>query len=148
MRTRKLSEELLNLKIGVKFTNPYNYFAMPGLNRHYKRHQSGQKTKGINFKHVVSAICRSTDLTEELLFSKTRIRHIVEARQISFYILRNHTNLSLGEIGKKCGGKDHSTVLHGYNLIHNQLTAKYPNGEYIDSHLRDIYNDVLYKLGL
>ena len=148
MSIGKISEDLLNIKIGLKYTNPYNYFAIPGLNRHLKRNQSGLKTEGINFKTVINTICQSTELTRELLFSRTRKSHIVEARQLAFYILRNHTNLSLNEIGRLCGGKDHTTVIHGYNVIHNQLTSKYPNGEYIESSLRDIYNDILFNLGL
>lgn len=54
---------------------------------------------------------------------KTRSRHknIVLPRQVAMYISRELTDLSLPEIGGVFGGKDHTTVLHSYNKIKNDL---------------------------
>lgn len=49
--------------------------------------------------------------------SKTRMRPIVVARQMSFYMLRRFTELSLHDIGKLFGDRDHTTVIHGLNTI-------------------------------
>ncbi len=38
-------------------------------------------------------------------------------RQISMYLARKHTNMSLLEIGGFFGGRDHTTVLHGIDKI-------------------------------
>ena len=55
---------------------------------------------------------------------KTRSRHknIVLPRQVAMYISRELTDLSLPEIGDFFGGKDHTTVLHSYNKIKNDLS--------------------------
>jgi hypothetical protein len=49
---------------------------------------------------------------------KTRLREVVEARNIYFHLCRNNTTKSLAEIGKSVQ-KDHATVLHGLKQIKN-----------------------------
>ena len=39
------------------------------------------------------------------------------ARQIAMYLSRQLTKNSLPDIGRQFGGKDHTTVLHGYDKI-------------------------------
>ncbi len=51
-------------------------------------------------------------LTEDDLTGRGRARHIAEARQAAAYVLRQRTTLSLVEIGKLLGGRDHTTMLH------------------------------------
>lgn len=54
---------------------------------------------------------------------RRRNKNIVLARQIAMYISRELTDLSLPEIGEFFGGKDHTTVLHSYNKIKEDLTT-------------------------
>lgn len=42
-----------------------------------------------------------------------RYQELVRARQHVFYELRARTNLSSTQIGRLCGNRDHTTVLHG-----------------------------------
>jgi len=51
------------------------------------------------------------------LKTKRRNKTIVLPRQVAMYLSRELTDLSLPEIGKFFGGKDHTTVLHSYNKI-------------------------------
>lgn len=39
------------------------------------------------------------------------------------YLLREETDASLVEIGELLGGRDHTTVMHGYNKITDDLTS-------------------------
>ena len=43
------------------------------------------------------------------------------ARQIAMYLIRRMTNLSLGDIGKEFGGRDHTTVLHSLDKVEKQM---------------------------
>ncbi len=52
---------------------------------------------------------------------KRRNKNIVLPRQIAMYLSRELTELSLPEIGDFFGGKDHTTVLHSYNKIKEDL---------------------------
>lgn len=62
-------------------------------------------------------------LSIESLESKSRKHEIALARQMSMYIARQLTQLSLKSIGSHFGGKDHSTVLHSCQTIENYLVT-------------------------
>lgn len=53
--------------------------------------------------------------------SKRRNKTIVLPRQVAMYVSRELTELSLPEIGELFGGKDHTTVLHSYNKIKEEI---------------------------
>ncbi|MCX7926897.1 MAG: chromosomal replication initiator protein DnaA [Candidatus Omnitrophica bacterium] len=55
---------------------------------------------------------------------KRRNKTIVLPRQIAMYLSRELTELSLPEIGQYFGGKDHTTVLHSYNKIKEQIQQR------------------------
>jgi chromosomal replication initiator protein len=56
------------------------------------------------------------------LKTRRRNKNIVFPRQIAMYLSRELTDLSLPEIGNCFGGKDHTTVLHSYNKIKQDLS--------------------------
>lgn len=62
------------------------------------------------------------------------------ARQIAMYLLREHTDLSLSEIGSFFGRRDHSTVLHGHEKISGALAT--------DERLRRLVESVRQELKL
>ena len=64
------------------------------------------------------------DLTTDDIKSPNRSRPLVTARQISMYLCRELTDLSLPEIGRRFGGRDHSTVIHAINKILKQLPER------------------------
>jgi chromosomal replication initiator protein len=53
--------------------------------------------------------------------AKKRSRSIVFPRQIAMYLCRELTELSLPKIGEEFGGRDHSTVIHAYDKIQNEI---------------------------
>jgi len=57
------------------------------------------------------------------LKAKRRNKNIVLPRQVAMYLSRELTDLSLPEIGHLFGGKDHTTVLHSYNKIKEDLNT-------------------------
>ncbi len=67
--------------------------------------------------------CVSEDFGTTLgeLKTKKRTKTIVLPRQVAMYLSRELTDLSLPEIGQFFGGKDHTTVLHSYNKIKEEL---------------------------
>ena len=58
---------------------------------------------------------------EELLGPK-RTKELVLPRQITMYLLRHECSMSFPEIGRKMGGKDHSTVMHGNEKIERNIS--------------------------
>jgi chromosomal replication initiator protein len=55
------------------------------------------------------------------MVSKRRDKHIVFPRQVAMYLIREEIAMSLPAIGMVFGGKDHTTVLHSYEKISNEV---------------------------
>lgn len=49
--------------------------------------------------------------------AKKRTKEIANARQIAMYLIKQHTSLSLSEIGRMFGGKDHATVIYACKQV-------------------------------
>lgn len=62
------------------------------------------------------------NLNQQDIKGSKRDKQIVFARQVAMYLSRELTNFSLPEIGGFFGGKDHTTVLHSYKKIKQQLS--------------------------
>ena len=60
-------------------------------------------------------------ITLEEMCGKRRDRHIVFPRQVAMFIIREETASSLPAIGQAFGGRDHTTVLHSYEKIHQDI---------------------------
>jgi chromosomal replication initiator protein len=73
-----------------------------------------------DIKDVVSAYYK---LPVEILESKSRKHEIALARQMSMYLTKQLTQMSLKSIGQSFGGRDHSTVLHSCQTIENYLVT-------------------------
>ena len=61
------------------------------------------------------------DIPNDLLRAKTRKQEIVIARQVAMYLAKELTNCSLKTIGLNFGGRDHSTVIHAYQTVEEQI---------------------------
>ncbi len=61
-------------------------------------------------------------LPDDAMRSRRRTAVLAHPRQIAMYLAREMTGLSLTEIGRKFGGRDHTTVLHACEKIRGDLT--------------------------
>ncbi|MCL1891708.1 MAG: DnaA/Hda family protein [Alphaproteobacteria bacterium] len=66
---------------------------------------------------MVRAMCDKTGVSFDAVCSPARTRAIVRARQIMMFALKSATKLSLSEIGRLMGDRDHATVLYGIAQI-------------------------------
>lgn len=66
---------------------------------------------------VINEVSRYFNIPVEKIMGDRKTADIVLPRQIAMYIIREKTSLSLPEIGKALGGKNHTTVLHSINKI-------------------------------
>jgi chromosomal replication initiator protein len=65
------------------------------------------------------------------LKTRRRNKNIVLPRQVAMYLSRELTDLSLPEIGEFFGGKDHTTVLHSFNKIKEDINKNQDSQERI-----------------
>ena len=76
----------------------------------------------INIDQIQHIVCEFFDIPEDLLRAKTRKQEVVNARQVAMYLSKELTNSSLKTIGLHFGGRDHSTVIHSCQTIHDRIT--------------------------
>lgn len=62
-------------------------------------------------------VCATAGLTYAELLASRRSRRDVLARQVAMYLCRLYTSKSFPDLGKRFGGRDHSTVLHAANRM-------------------------------
>lgn len=75
--------------------------------------------KKITVQKIQDVVSNFYNVKKDLIQSASRKREIVQARQVTMYFIKNHTELSLAQIGSHVGNRNHATVLHGYNTIKN-----------------------------
>lgn len=74
-----------------------------------------------SWRKALAIVSGYTGVTETDIKSERRQAKLVEARQIAFYVLRTVTTYSYPRIGEICGGRDHTTVLHGCAKVEARL---------------------------
>lgn len=75
----------------------------------------------VSIEHIQKVVCEYFDIPEDLLRAKTRKQEVVTARQVAMYLAKELTNSSLKTIGLHFGGRDHSTVIHAYQSVEDQM---------------------------
>ena len=75
----------------------------------------------LSVKEVMEGVCRYYNLNPELVRGKQRDRDIVWPRQVAMYLMREETSASLLQIGAELGGRDHTTIMHGWEKVHTEV---------------------------
>ena len=75
----------------------------------------------INPERVVSLVAESFSLTADRLIGRDRSRAVALPRQIAMYLLRREADISLPQIGKVLGGRDHTTVMYAIDKVTDML---------------------------
>ncbi|HJN79211.1 MAG TPA: chromosomal replication initiator protein DnaA, partial [Flavobacteriaceae bacterium] len=73
----------------------------------------------VSIDYIQKVVSDYFQMDIETLQSKTRKRHIVQARQIAMYFAKKFTKASLASIGTQIGRRDHATVLHACKTVDN-----------------------------
>jgi chromosomal replication initiator protein len=70
---------------------------------------------------VVDLVAKSFNLTADRLMSRDRSQAVALPRQIAMYLMRREIDISLPQIGKEIGGRDHSTVMYAIDKVTDLL---------------------------
>ena len=99
---------------------------------------SKKQGKHITIDSIQDIVSSYFNLRVEDLKSQRRTRNVAYPRQIAMYLSRKLTDMSLPKIGEEFGGRDHTTVIHAYEKISENLKT--------DDSLQHTVNDITKKL--
>jgi chromosomal replication initiator protein len=77
--------------------------------------------KSISASQIRDIVAEYYAMSPELLIGKSRKRPIVDARQVAMHFCKLMTQHSLEAIGRRFGGRDHSTVIHACKAIQARI---------------------------
>lgn len=99
-------------------------------------------SKGLEKLEVIKKVtCSLYHIDELRVFENNRIKEIRRPRQIIQYLASQMTQLTVAEIGRRTGGKDHATVLHAKKIIEKEITPL-SNGVIPDTDLLSDINTI------
>lgn len=82
------------------------------------------QTQTITAKHILEAVCKFYSINLKELKGKGRRKELVWPRQIAIYLMKKEVDASYPTIGYELGGRDHTTAMHAYNKIQEEITEK------------------------
>src|SRR6056297_1103431 len=77
----------------------------------------------VSIDYIQKVVSDYFEMDVATLQSKTRKRHIVQARQLAMFFAKKFTKASLASIGSQIGKRDHATVLHACKTVDNLSTT-------------------------
>lgn len=87
---------------------------------------------------VLQGVCRYYNVGVDRMLSKQRDREIVWPRQVAMYLMREQTDASLLQIGMVLGGRDHTTIIHGYEKVRSEME----HNERVHQEVADVLNSL------
>jgi chromosomal replication initiator protein len=77
--------------------------------------------KRVRIEEIQRIVARHYNVSRSDLLSSRRTANVVRPRQIAMYLAKTLTLRSLPEIGRRFGGRDHTTVLHAVRKIESLI---------------------------
>ncbi|MCQ2583143.1 MAG: chromosomal replication initiator protein DnaA [Treponema sp.] len=99
---------------------------------------SSNSTDNISIETIQKVIANDFQVSVSDLKSKKRDKKYVIPRQIAIYIAREITEISYTELGMEFGGKDHTTIMHAYEKIAEQIKFDPSLNSKIQLYIREI----------
>jgi chromosomal replication initiator protein len=91
-----------------------------------------REPRRVRIEDIQRVVARHYNVSKADLLSSRRTRTIVRPRQIAMYLAKVLTPRSLPEIGRRFGGRDHTTVLHAVRKIEGMIEGDKTLGEEIE----------------
>ena len=86
----------------------------------------------VSIDYIQKVVSDYFQMDVDTLQSKTRKRHIVQARQLAMFFAKKFTKASLASIGSQIGKRDHATVLHACKTVDNLSSTDKQFKKYVE----------------
>ncbi len=125
-----------NMKKGVNKSVSDSRLA---INNQLKADKKADKKASIPVEKVLNIVSQELSIDISDFISRKKSNKFSLARQISSYLLKEHTDLSLKEIGEKLGGRNYSTIIYLLGTFKKSLNK-------LDSKLNECLSEIRKKL--
>ena len=94
--------------------------------------------KRIKIEDIQRIVARQYNVSRSDLLSSRRTANVVRPRQVAMYLAKTLTLRSLPEIGRRFGGRDHTTVLHAVRKIEGLVSKDTTLSDEVESLKRQL----------
>ncbi len=77
----------------------------------------------VALEDIIAAVGDYYGVSPDAIAGRNRSREVSNARQVTMYLAREQSNISLAEIGEALGGRNHSTVLYSCERVADLVSA-------------------------
>ena len=85
--------------------------------------KTAQKKLRVKPAQVIKTVANHFHLKQSAVTGKKRVKSLVTARHIAMYFLRTELGISLTDIGRYFGDRDHTTVMHAVEKIEAEVAT-------------------------
>src|ERR1700686_82004 len=100
-----------------------------------------QEPKRVKIEDIQRVVARQYNVSRSDLLSSRRTANVVRPRQVAMYLAKTLTLRSLPEIGRRFGGRDHTTVLHAVRKIEALVARDVALSEEVESLKRQLQSE-------
>jgi len=80
----------------------------------------------VSINTIQRTVCAHFNVSMRDLLSGRRLSSIVLPRHVAYYLAKTLTKKSLPDIGRRFGGRDHTTILHGVRRVTTLIVSGHP----------------------
>jgi len=99
------------------------------------------KTKTTTPEEIVNSVRDFYKVEDDEMFLNSRKKEYAKPRQLSMYLLKRELKLAYTMIGRRFGGKDHTTVMHACNLMEKENEENQKFNQEVEMILQRIYSE-------
>ena len=92
----------------------------------------------VTVERIISEVGRTYGISSQDIRSNKRSAQISAARQVSIYIVREITQMSMSTIGEEFGGRDHSTIVYAIQQVEKNMEHDQRYKETIEDIIKNI----------
>ena len=78
----------------------------------------------VNVRQLINTVADFYEVKLEEMAGKSRKKELVIPRQVAMFLMRQELESSFPLIGKELGGRDHTTAMHAYNKIREEMARE------------------------
>lgn len=97
---------------------------------------SNIQSRSMSAKDIIETVAKFYNISIKDISGSSRKKELVNPRQIAIYLIREELGSSYPSIGNELGGRDHTTAMHAYNKILNEI--KNENNERLKQEINSI----------